>query len=331
MKLWKKNLPYKYNPNCVLGEHNITDVTKEFAEEMGFDQWQKCTNHSNRKLGISTVVSNAATGIQHIVSKAARHKDVNTHKKYFKESADTMQSYNKAMTGRHVPLRNNSPQSEKQKPEASPTTSPVREMKKVKVAEVQLKKEEDNLTIAEHATIDLPFDPDIVTASDMSKAEPPSQIILQTKSSEDVVTQNYNESDTLAKEFMPNAKPKIPPLPLVTPHDTFHAVVTQQHLNNIQCHIYYGSDTHNPTIIPQTTHAPYFPMSATAANTMSLLHHQISCMQQQIQENEKRNYQEQIATYKEKYNEAMWEAREARRDEKIQQALERPTYMCMIL
>jgi hypothetical protein len=277
------------------------------------------------------VVSNAVTGIQHIVSKAARHKDVNTHKKYFKESADTMQSYNKAMTGRHAPLRNNSLQSEKQKPEASPTTSPVWETKKIIVAEVQLKKEEDNLTIAEHATIDLPFDPDIVTASDISKAEPPFQIILRNKSSEDVLTPNYNESDTLTKEFMPNAKLKIPPLPLVTPHDTFHTVVTQQHLNNIQCHIYYGSDTHNPTIIPQMTHAPYFPTSATAANTMSLLHHQISCMQQQTQENEKRNYQEQIAMYKEKYNEAMREAREARRDEKIQQALQRPTYICMIL
>jgi hypothetical protein len=322
----KKKLPYKYNPNCVLEEHNITDVTKEFAEDMGFDQWQKCTNHSNRKLGISTAVSNAPTGIQHVVSKAARHKDANTQNRYFKESTDTMQSYNKAITGRHVPLPNNSPQSQKLKPESSPTTPPIRETKKIKVAEMQLKHEEDNSTIAEHATIDLPFDPDAVTASDISKAEPPSQIILRTTSSDNVVTQNLTESDTVTKEFMPNPKPKIPPLPLVTPHDTFHTVVTQQHLNNIQRHIYYGSD-----MVPQMAHAPYVPTSTTAAHTMSLLHHHISCMLQQIQENEKRNYQEQIATYKEKYNEAMQEAREARRDEKINQALQRPTYMCMIL
>jgi hypothetical protein len=84
----------------------------------GFTEWERCTNHSNRKLGVTTVVSNADKGIQHLVSKACRHKDANTQKRYFKESTESMHSYNRAVLGKHVP---------------SPTTSPRHDNKKVKI------------------------------------------------------------------------------------------------------------------------------------------------------------------------------------------------------
>lgn len=83
MKLWRKQKkPYLYNPNLVLGKHNIEGTTKKFAEVMGFDHWEKCTNHSNRKLGISMAVCNTKTGIL----SAARHKDANTQKNILKKA-----------------------------------------------------------------------------------------------------------------------------------------------------------------------------------------------------------------------------------------------------
>lgn len=87
----------------MLGEHKVEIATKEFAERMGFTKWEKCTNHSNHKMGISVAVSNAETGIQHIISKTSWHKDANTQKHYFRELNDTMRAYNKAILGTYVP------------------------------------------------------------------------------------------------------------------------------------------------------------------------------------------------------------------------------------
>jgi hypothetical protein len=47
-------------------------ATKEFEEQMGFEEWEKCTNHANRKMGISVAVSSATgKGVQHVISKTA--------------------------------------------------------------------------------------------------------------------------------------------------------------------------------------------------------------------------------------------------------------------
>ncbi len=73
-------------------------------------------NHSNQKLGITTAVSNAPEGIQHVIAKASRHKNVNTQKPYFKESSDVMQAYSRAISGKHVPSPTKSPKKSNKKP-----------------------------------------------------------------------------------------------------------------------------------------------------------------------------------------------------------------------
>jgi hypothetical protein len=117
MKRWKKNdCPYLYNPDLWIGENNIDGIKKKFVEYIGFENWEQCTNHSNQKLGITTAVSNAPEGIQHVIAKASRHKNVNTQKLYFKESADTMQAYSRAILGKHVPSPTKSPKKMNKKP-----------------------------------------------------------------------------------------------------------------------------------------------------------------------------------------------------------------------
>jgi hypothetical protein len=121
---------YLYNPNLCVGENKIDGINKDFVQLCGFTDWEKCTNHSKRKLSVTTAVSNADKGIQQLVSKACRHKDANTQKRYFKESTDTMQSYNRAVLGKHVPSPNTLPRPENKKvkkenspvPEHKPTT-----------------------------------------------------------------------------------------------------------------------------------------------------------------------------------------------------------------
>jgi hypothetical protein len=39
------NLPYLYNENQPVGENKIDGSTKEFVQAMGFENWERCTNH----------------------------------------------------------------------------------------------------------------------------------------------------------------------------------------------------------------------------------------------------------------------------------------------
>jgi len=72
MKQWRKEKkPYLYKPNLWIGENKIDGINKDFAKYMGFTNWERCTNHSTHKLGITNAVSNADKGIQHIVAKAS--------------------------------------------------------------------------------------------------------------------------------------------------------------------------------------------------------------------------------------------------------------------
>jgi hypothetical protein len=117
MKKWiRQQKPYQYNPNLCVGENNVGGINKDLARLCSLTEWERCTNHSYRKLGVTTAVSNADKGSQYLVSKACWHKDANTQKRYFKESMETMHSYNRAVLGKHVP---------------SPTTSPRHEQKKI--------------------------------------------------------------------------------------------------------------------------------------------------------------------------------------------------------
>ncbi len=65
------NQPYLYNPKKPVGENSIDRNTKEFTKEMGFLNWERCTNHGNRKLAITTAMTNADKGMASVILKVA--------------------------------------------------------------------------------------------------------------------------------------------------------------------------------------------------------------------------------------------------------------------
>jgi hypothetical protein len=107
------NLPYLYNENQPVGENKIDGCTKEFAKAMGFENWERCTNHGNRKLGITTAMTNADKGIAPIVLGAARHKNYNTSLGYQLPNKDMYHTYNNALVGKHVKSPPKSPKDHK--------------------------------------------------------------------------------------------------------------------------------------------------------------------------------------------------------------------------
>jgi hypothetical protein len=73
------------------------------ALEMGFDMWEKCTGHGLRKMGITNAMTYAETNIAPVVLGASQHKNYLTSLAYQKPNNDMYRSYNKAISGRHVP------------------------------------------------------------------------------------------------------------------------------------------------------------------------------------------------------------------------------------
>ena len=95
-------LPYLYNKNKVIGENKIGDSQKEFAKSCGFTNWERCTNHGNRKFAITKLVSNADRNCGILIQGAARHKSISTHSIYHKTNATLQASFQRALTGREL-------------------------------------------------------------------------------------------------------------------------------------------------------------------------------------------------------------------------------------
>jgi hypothetical protein len=72
------------------------------AEEMGFEDWEKCTGHGLRKMGITHAMTYAETNIAPVGLGASRHKSYQTSLRYQKPNDDMYMAYNKAICGRHV-------------------------------------------------------------------------------------------------------------------------------------------------------------------------------------------------------------------------------------
>lgn len=129
----KKKLPYLYSKKKPIGENNVDGNTKEFAQEMGFANWEKCTNHGNRKLGITTLVTNADKGCMPLILKTTRHKNIKTSLDYQKENPDMQETYNHSIIGKHVapppksPDNRKVPRHDEQKPPQMIVTSEVKE------------------------------------------------------------------------------------------------------------------------------------------------------------------------------------------------------------
>ncbi len=88
-ELEKNTLPYLYN-------------FKTMAEDMGFEDWEKCTGHGIKKMGISTAMTCGYKNIAPLVLGMSRHKHYQTSLTYQKVSDEMYKNYNKAMTGKHV-------------------------------------------------------------------------------------------------------------------------------------------------------------------------------------------------------------------------------------
>jgi len=267
MKSWKnKGLPYLYNPNLIIGENKIDGINKDFAEFMEFEHWERCTNHSNRKLGITTAVSNAESGIQHIVMKASRHKDANTQKRYLKEGPQTMQAYSKAMMGKHVPSPTKSPDYKKKKPNqrntltktnvATDTTSS--HMANIDGSTIQMNEDTSTST----GTIDdvNNMQLKLIVPSDGASTKQQSTITNEEsqQSYKNAIT-TYNNNDTFHSHS----------LPYVTPNESYRSIVTENHLSNYQRNI-------------------FFPQKYVPSDKIQQLNNQIEKLQQQLAEAERK-------------------------------------------
>jgi hypothetical protein len=90
----QQHKPYLYNKKQPVGENSIDGNMKEFVKEMGFANWERCTNHGNRKLGITTAVTNADKSISTVVLKVARHKNITSQQPYQQTNVDMLHNYN---------------------------------------------------------------------------------------------------------------------------------------------------------------------------------------------------------------------------------------------
>jgi len=92
-----------YNKNKVIGENVIGKCTKELAKQCGFDNWERCTNHGNRKFAITKLVSTMDRDGGKLIQGAARHKSITSHSIYHKTNDKLKVSFQKALTGRELP------------------------------------------------------------------------------------------------------------------------------------------------------------------------------------------------------------------------------------
>jgi len=73
---------YIYNPKRPVGVNKIDNTV--LAKRMGFENPDRCTAHGNRKLGITTVVTNAPKDCNKVILEASRHKSIQTSLTYQK-------------------------------------------------------------------------------------------------------------------------------------------------------------------------------------------------------------------------------------------------------
>ncbi len=294
------NLPYLYNEKKPVGENNIDGNTKDFAKEMGFDNWQRCTNHGNRKLGITTIVTNADAGIAPLMLQVTRHKRIQTSMAYQKENPQMQKTYNKAVVGKHVNSPPESPDNHKmprhdQKMNAN---SPPNDDDKPKMVLVPSK------------------------PMDSKTAVPPllDNVSVTTAQSSQHLLQQPGHSDTM--------------LPLVTPNtlEPGHTIVTQHHLNNIQRNIFLPPNNEFPNIYRHDYYKPdqLRALQHSTSETKSKIE---ECLKLKDEENKelkdkiraledklvqaKEKYEDNLAEYKEKYEEARHDLREARQQAKF--------------
>jgi hypothetical protein len=94
---------YMYNEMLPVGPNTIGTLCKAFAKELGFSDWDKCTGHGLRKMGIAHAMTYSEKNIAPLVLGMSRHKNYQTSLSYQKPNKDMYKGYNKAILGKHVP------------------------------------------------------------------------------------------------------------------------------------------------------------------------------------------------------------------------------------
>jgi hypothetical protein len=98
-----KLVSHMYNEKLPIGPNTVGPICKQMAKEMGFSDWEKCTGHGLRKMGITHAMTNAEKNIAPLILGMSRHKNYQTSLAYQKPNRDMYESYNKAILGKHVP------------------------------------------------------------------------------------------------------------------------------------------------------------------------------------------------------------------------------------
>jgi hypothetical protein len=207
MHKWRvKKQPYLYNPNKPVGENVIAQATKQFAQLLGFDNWERCTNHGNRALAITVAATNANQACQKIVRGVARHKSEAVHFTYQRPNTDMRKNYHKAISGKHY---------------SSPPPSP----------------EDRKLLRIEEEKKD--FHPELIVEHEGKEKE-----MIEAHENDNMAIASFNNDMHGQLTAYQNLADK-PPFVTPAFHPEQKTVVNQNHLNNIQRNIFFQqpSDT----------------------------------------------------------------------------------------
>jgi hypothetical protein len=106
----KKGNAYLHNPKLPIGANTVGPLSKKMAKEMGFEDWERCTGHGFRKMGITHAMTNAPTSAAPLILKASRHKNYQTSLLYQQPTDDMYHNYDRAIRGKRAatPLKKQS-------------------------------------------------------------------------------------------------------------------------------------------------------------------------------------------------------------------------------
>ena len=93
---------YIYNPKLPIGANTVGPLCKKMAEAMGFEDWERCTGHGLRKMGITHAMTNAPTSAVPLILKASRHKNYQTSLLYQQPTDEMFHNYDRAIRGKRA-------------------------------------------------------------------------------------------------------------------------------------------------------------------------------------------------------------------------------------
>jgi len=182
---------YLYNDKLSVGVNGVTPVRKHMCKEFGFDDWECCTGHGMRKVGITTAMIHGDKNITKVILGASQHKSVKTSLIYQKPTEEMYQNYNRAILGNQVPSppkRNNNNKKKRKQcsdTEESDVESEEEENKRVKKKRkvVECSEKRELVAVAPMEEEDdlcnykpLPIHPSKLTSEHEWPAPPPSKI-----------------------------------------------------------------------------------------------------------------------------------------------------------